>query len=147
MHETLRSANDHGAFCVNYVKATGILLDEKSQAKEIQCEDQVSGHQFQIKARHFVSSVGPWTDQLGEKFFKKWKRILRPTKGVHLTFKKDRLPLESAVVMATEKRIYDRTKEFQKSPRTPRELTDFQEQTAREALEAMRAVPPPATKP
>lgn len=105
VHETLRSANESEAVCANYVKAVGAELDENQKLRKVICEDQITKERFAVEARHFVSTVGPWTDQLGEALFHKWKSILRPTKGIHLTFEKKRLPLESAVVMAAEKRI------------------------------------------
>lgn len=101
--ETLRAANENGALCANYVSASGAVFSKDGSISAISCEDQVSGEKFEIKAKHVISSVGPWTDQLGESLFKDWKKILRPTKGVHLTLRKDRLPLSSAVVMGAEK--------------------------------------------
>lgn len=103
VHETLRSANENGALCANYVKATGVQYGSNGKIESVLCEDQHSSEKFSIKARHIVSSVGPWTDDLGDKIFKDWKHILRPTKGIHLTLPKNRLPLSSAVVMAAEK--------------------------------------------
>jgi glycerol-3-phosphate dehydrogenase len=105
VHETLRSANAAGAHCANFVKAIGAELNQDGQLKKVICEDQITKQKFTVQARHFVSTVGPWTDELGQKLFPKWKKVLRPTKGVHLTFEKKRLPLGSAVVMAAEKRI------------------------------------------
>ncbi len=103
--ETLRSANEAGAVCVNYVKAISGELDSNGKLISVICEDQKSKEKFKVYARHFVSSVGPWTDIFATSLFEKWKKILRPTKGVHLTFRKDRLPLACAVVMGAEKRI------------------------------------------
>ena len=100
--ETLRSANENGAICANYVKATGAQFED-GRITAVLCEDQIGGEKFAIKARHVVSSVGPWTDEVGHQLFKDWKNILRPTKGVHLTLPKHRLPLSSAVVMGAEK--------------------------------------------
>lgn len=105
VHETLRSANEEGACCANFVKAIGAEFHLDGRIKKVICEDQLTKERLSVEARHIVSSVGPWTDQLGEKLFKDWKQILRPTKGVHLTFEKKRFPLASAVVMAAEKRI------------------------------------------
>lgn len=102
VHETLRSANENGALCVNFVKANGAQF-ENGRIAGILCEDQVLQEKFTIKAKHVISSVGPWTDELGEALLKGWKKILRPTKGIHLTLPKHRLPLASAVVMAAEK--------------------------------------------
>ncbi|MBO9668393.1 MAG: glycerol-3-phosphate dehydrogenase/oxidase, partial [Bdellovibrio sp.] len=101
--ETLRSANEMGAVCVNYVKATGAQFGEDGKVNAITCEDQFSKEKFTVHAKHVISSVGPWTDQVGQNLLKDWKKILRPTKGIHLTLPKHRLPLSSAVVMGAEK--------------------------------------------
>lgn len=106
--ETLRSANENGAVIANYIKATGAKFDSEGRISEVIVQDfgtskNSNSEVFSIKANHIISAVGPWTDELGEQIFKDWKKILRPTKGVHLTFSKSRLPLEKAVVMAAEK--------------------------------------------
>lgn len=104
VHETMRSANDYGAVCVNYVKAVGLkTTGEKNYITGIQVEDVLTKKNFIIEGRHVVSTVGPWTDELGEMIFDSWKKILRPTKGVHITLPRGRLPLQSAVVMGAEK--------------------------------------------
>lgn len=102
VHETLRSANENGALCANYVKAIGAKF-KNEKISSILCVDQLTQEKFEIKARHVISSVGPWTDEVGQTLLHDWKKILRPTKGVHLTLPKHRLPLASAVVMAAEK--------------------------------------------
>ena len=101
VHETLRSANEHGAICVNYVKALSAKIFKPHL--QIEVEDHLTKEKFLISASHIISTVGPWTDFLGEKLLSDWKKILRPTKGIHLTFSKQRLPLTTAVVMAAEK--------------------------------------------
>lgn len=104
--ETLRSANVFGATQVNFVTAIGAkFLDDRVTA--VTCKDILSGEEFTIKGRHFISSVGPWTDRLANTLFSSWKKILRPSKGIHLTFQRDKLPLGDAVVMSTrsDKRI------------------------------------------
>ncbi|XGC81027.1 FAD-dependent oxidoreductase [Bdellovibrio bacteriovorus] len=102
VHETMRSANEFGATCVNYVKAIGADFDH-NHVTGVKCIDQVTKEKFTVKCRHVISSVGPWTDELGQSLFYDWKKILRPTKGIHLTLPKHRLPLSSAVVMGAEK--------------------------------------------
>lgn len=103
VHETLRSAHEHGARCANYIKAEKVKRDETGKIVAVVCRDQLSGQEHTIKAQHIISSVGPWTDELGSHIYEKWKNVLRPTKGIHLTFPKGRLPLTSAVVMGAEK--------------------------------------------
>lgn len=104
VHETLRSASRQGALAANFVEATAAQFTN-GKVTSISCADKVSGKSFQIKGRHFVSSVGPWTDEVASHLLKDWKKILRPSKGVHLTFSRKRLQLDQAVVMVEGKRI------------------------------------------
>jgi glycerol-3-phosphate dehydrogenase len=102
VHETLRSANESGAVCVNYTLVSSAHhADGKIDALNV--VDLKSNQKFTIKAKHVISTVGPWTDLVGEKLVDQWKKILRPTKGIHLTFLREKLNLDSAVVMAAEK--------------------------------------------
>lgn len=104
--ESLRSAHNFGAHCISYVECTGV---EKSGGciSALKAKDKVSGKEFQIKAKNFIGTVGPWTDIVGEGLFQSWKKKMRPSKGVHLTFSRERINLDSAVVMISddEKRI------------------------------------------
>ena len=102
--ETLRSARKFGAHLANYVKAVGAVM-EGGQVRGIECTDFKSNSTFVLTARQVISSVGPWTDRLGQTLFKDWKRHLRPSKGVHLTFERGRFGLKDAVVMGAENRI------------------------------------------
>ena len=102
--ETLRSAAGFGARIANYVRATGAKSAD-GHLTQLTCEDQISGERFDLRARHFVGAVGPWTDQLGLSLEPKWSKRLRPSKGVHLTFLRERVPLTDAVVMGAEERI------------------------------------------
>ena len=101
VHETLRSANEAGACIVNFTKALKSDFD-KGQISSVVVEDGLSNEKFFIRCEHVVCTVGPWTDLVGEKLVSNWKNILRPTKGIHLTFSKNRLALSSAVVMAAQ---------------------------------------------
>lgn len=103
--ETLRSANERDLTAANYVKAIGAQQNEKGEVVALKARDERNGEEFWIRGRHFLSTVGPWTDELGHQLFKDWQDKLRPTKGVHLTFTRERFPLPCAVVMAAESRI------------------------------------------
>ncbi|MBY0553074.1 glycerol-3-phosphate dehydrogenase/oxidase [bacterium] len=101
VHETMRSANEASACIVNYTKVLSAKFkDNKVQAVEV--VDSLSGQKFYIECEHIVSTVGPWTDIVGDSLLNDWKQILRPTKGIHLTLPKSRLNLSSAVVMGAQ---------------------------------------------
>lgn len=103
VHETLRSANEFGAVCANYVKVLKSKLNEQNKVCALVVKDELNQQEFEISCEHVICSAGPWTDLVGEKVVQDWKKILRPTKGIHITLSKERLPLTSAVVMAAEK--------------------------------------------
>lgn len=101
--ETLRSAHRTGAKIANYVSAES--CKETADGYDVEVVDALTGQRHQIRARHIVGCVGPWTDILGDKVLTEWKPVLRPTKGVHLIFPRERIPIQQAVVMAVEERI------------------------------------------
>src|SRR5689334_11585915 len=76
--ETMRSASSFGALVANYVKAVGVEW-QGDQVSAVVAQDQLSGKKFSIKARHVVSTVGPWTDLVAVDLLKQWKKILRPS--------------------------------------------------------------------
>ena len=106
--ENLRSATRLGAICLNYVKAERVLgleNPEGFQELSLECKDEVEGSTstFQLRARHIISSVGPWTDKMGKSWFPShWKPQLHLSKGVHLWIPPSKLPLSSALVLHDE---------------------------------------------
>lgn len=104
--ETMRSAVALGARVANRVRAVDSVMTSfnsaTSKMSEVVCEDTVTKERFNIRAKHFVSTVGPWTDVVAVDLLKKWKKVLRPSKGVHLTFDRSRFSVSDAIVMAAD---------------------------------------------
>ncbi len=101
---TLRSAHELGATITNFTLATKALFDSSGKVVGVIAQDQFnSKKEIQIRGKHVVSCVGPWTDEVAPLLENGWKKALRPTKGIHITIAKDRLPLPEAVVMAVDK--------------------------------------------
>jgi glycerol-3-phosphate dehydrogenase len=102
--ETLRAAHREGACLVSYAEATGASLPG-GKVHALEVTDAINASRFQIRAKHFISTVGPWTDFLAPRLVGLWRKRMRPSKGIHLTFSKEKFPLEDVVVMGFEKRI------------------------------------------
>ncbi|MCO5112627.1 MAG: glycerol-3-phosphate dehydrogenase/oxidase [Bdellovibrionaceae bacterium] len=101
--ETARSAKSYGAEFLTFVKAQKLNPESLGRGvKEVELLDTQTGVIHNVRARHVVSTVGPWTDQVGETLLPDWKPRMRPTKGVHLTLSRMDFPLEDAVVMAAD---------------------------------------------
>ena len=96
--ETLRSAHNWGAHCLNYFSAEDVLR-KREKIVGLKCRDTWKGGSYDIYAKHIVSTVGPWTDSLASHWFKEWKPRLRPSKGIHVTISKERWPLKDALVL------------------------------------------------
>lgn len=101
--ETLRSAHRDGAQIANYVSVEG--LTKTPDGYTVFAQDHLSTKKYSIKARHVVGCVGPWTDLFGSQNITKWKPVLRPTKGIHLLFPREKIPVNQAIVMAVQERI------------------------------------------
>lgn len=99
--DNLRSASELGAVVVNYVEAEdphwnrdridGFLVRDKENPQR---------DLIRVRAHQVVSCTGPWTDELGGRIKKDWTPWLSPSKGIHLVFDLNRLPIPGALVMS-----------------------------------------------
>lgn len=98
--ENVRSAWDHGADAVNYVEVVE-LVRERGRVVGARVRDVAAGGQggeWTIRARCVVNATGPFSDRLRSGVGVR-KRLLRPTKGVHLVMSSNLMELPHAVVM------------------------------------------------
>ncbi len=100
--ETLRAAQNEGAAVANYVEALEPLWNGKQIAgfRVRDLEQSQGREEWKLRAHRTVVCTGPWTDQIGEKLSKNWRRWLNPSKGIHLLFDLKKLPLPGAMVMS-----------------------------------------------
>ncbi|WP_242823235.1 glycerol-3-phosphate dehydrogenase/oxidase [Thermaerobacter subterraneus] len=57
------------------------------------------GAEFVIRARRILNATGPWADRVRQLDDPGSPRLLRLTKGIHIAFTRDRLPIRHAVTM------------------------------------------------
>ncbi|MFO1447222.1 MAG: glycerol-3-phosphate dehydrogenase/oxidase [Opitutaceae bacterium] len=96
--DTLRSAARAGAGVVNYARL--VSAERAGSEWKAQVHDRLSGGSASITTRAIVNATGPWSDQLPHSAVR-----LRLTKGIHLVFDARRIPVPSAVVITSGKRI------------------------------------------
>ena len=96
---TVRSAIDHGATAVTYMKATNI---RKDQTFRIDAASTLPGENCEvtIQARAIVNAAGPWVDQVCDLEQPQPPRLAL-SRGVHLVFNHADLPVRNTVVMRT----------------------------------------------
>ncbi len=98
--EVLKKAVEHGADCLNYVKAESFIY-ENGKIKGVKAKDLISGNTFEVFAENIVNATGPWVDKLREKDNSLKGKRIHHTKGIHIVFDKKRLPLNHAIYFDT----------------------------------------------
>jgi len=92
--EILKKAVEFGATIINYCEMESFNYNEKSKIKSLNCIDHNSEKKLKIKARNYVSATGPWVDKLRSKDHSLNNKYLHHTKGVHLVFPYEKLPIK-----------------------------------------------------
>ncbi|HEA28799.1 MAG TPA: glycerol kinase [Leeuwenhoekiella sp.] len=91
--ELLKKAAGFGAICLNYCEMEDFVYDYKDKLTALRCKDHNTGKTFEIDSKTFVSAAGPWVDQVRKKDKSMNNKHLHLTKGVHIVFPKEKLPV------------------------------------------------------
>ena len=94
--EIIKTAMEHGATAINYVKAKEFVYEDNQIAKTI-CEDTLTGETIEIDATYTVSAAGPWVDELRQVNHSLSGKHLFLSKGVHIVFPHHVFPVKQAV--------------------------------------------------
>ena len=102
--ELIKRASTFGATAVNYCKATGFIYGDKNKPSgpnakitAVTCKDELTGEIIEIKAKEVVSAGGPWVDKLRKVNQSINNKQLHLTKGVHIVFPHEKLPLKQSI--------------------------------------------------
>ncbi|MFN2586593.1 MAG: glycerol-3-phosphate dehydrogenase/oxidase [Actinomycetota bacterium] len=90
----LVAARRYGAVAANYAAVES--LEGGENGCRAQVRDCVSGTSFEVAARQIVVAAGVWGDRLEAMSSPEATPRLRPSKGVHLVFRKEALPTADA---------------------------------------------------
>src|SRR5690606_22476796 len=94
--EIVKAAAAQGANMLSYCKANEFLYDHGVIAG-VKALDQLSGNEYQIKAKVVVNATGPWVDELRDINKSKEGKYLHLTKGVHIVVPHERFPVKQAI--------------------------------------------------
>jgi len=97
--ETIKEAVIRGAEALNYCKVIGYVKNN-GKIIGVMCKDLENGIDFEVKAKLVVNATGVWTDQLIENYPEEIpKPLIRPTKGVHLQYKRKHVKNNMATIV------------------------------------------------
>ncbi|MGK0494723.1 MAG: glycerol-3-phosphate dehydrogenase [Maribacter sp.] len=94
--ENIKTSLQFGVTALNYASVTGFVYANEKIAGVI-VKDEFSGETFNINCKYVVSAAGPWVDELRSMNNSKKGKRLHLTKGVHLVFPYEKLPVKQSV--------------------------------------------------
>ncbi|TFG22572.1 MAG: glycerol-3-phosphate dehydrogenase/oxidase [Promethearchaeota archaeon] len=97
--ETLKEAVIRGADVINYCKVNGYVKDN-GKIIGIKCRDLENDNDFEIMGTLVINATGIWTDNLLESYPEEIpKPLIRPTKGVHLQYRREHVKNRMATII------------------------------------------------
>jgi len=98
--ENVLDARGLGADCRNYHEVVRLDRDDDGRVRGVVVRDVFSGAEETLHSRCVVIAAGAWTDEMIARFEVPIGRpLLRRTKGVHLVFPHEKLPLKRAITL------------------------------------------------
>jgi glycerol-3-phosphate dehydrogenase len=89
--ENLVQATEFGAVVTNYSEVQDLIGGKDVCSAQVR--DMVAGHTFEVFARRVIVAAGVWADKLEQQAKSGAEARLRPSKGIHLLFRRDALPI------------------------------------------------------
>jgi glycerol-3-phosphate dehydrogenase len=98
--EVLKDGVAHNGVAVNYSPVTQ-LLTENNRVVGARVHDELSGTHYDIRARVVVNATGIFTDQIRQLDGDQKTKARRFSKGTHLVFAEEDVPLSTTIVFAS----------------------------------------------
>ncbi len=100
--ENILDARAAGATCRNYTAVTSLERDAGGRIRGVHVRDVITGETERVACRAVVLAAGAWTDETIQRLEVPVTRpLLRRTKGIHLVFPRERLPVTRAVTLVS----------------------------------------------
>eukprot|EP00455_Lapot_gusevi_P051067 TRINITY_DN7530_c0_g1_i2.p1 TRINITY_DN7530_c0_g1~~TRINITY_DN7530_c0_g1_i2.p1 ORF type:complete len:715 (-),score=231.78 TRINITY_DN7530_c0_g1_i2:111-2192(-) len=79
-----QTAVAEGATCVNHVEVVGLTKDEQGKVNGARVRDQITGREWEVRARSVVNATGPFADSIRKLDNPNAQNIISPSSGVHI---------------------------------------------------------------
>jgi glycerol-3-phosphate dehydrogenase len=88
--EVLNWARSKGGVAINYLDATGLLIDDDT-IRGVEVCDRESGERLGINANVVINASGPWSEELAARFDASYKRTAYPSVAWNVLFDREAL--------------------------------------------------------
>jgi glycerol-3-phosphate dehydrogenase len=99
-----RTAARFGAAAASSVSVIGFLR-EAGRVAGVTVRDHVTGEDFDVHAQVVINATGVWTDELQQLVGERGQFHVTASKGIHLVVPRDRLQLDTGLILRTEKSV------------------------------------------
>jgi glycerol-3-phosphate dehydrogenase len=99
-----RTAASYGATVVSRARATGFVR-EGERVTGARVHDLENDREITVRAREVINATGVWTDETHRLAGARGGVEVRASKGVHLLVPRDRIRLDTGLIMRTEKSV------------------------------------------
>jgi glycerol-3-phosphate dehydrogenase len=99
-----RTAAQYGAAVANNIAVVGFLR-EGERVTGVVAKDAHTGEEHKVRARQVINATGVWTDDIQNMVGERGMFHVRASKGVHLLIPRDRLQLDTGLILRTEKSV------------------------------------------
>ncbi len=94
--EIIKTSLQFGARALNYAEVVDFIY-QQGTVSGVKVKDKVSGRTFPLSSRYVINAAGPWVDELRAVNNSGKGKRLHLTKGVHLVFPYEKLPVQQSV--------------------------------------------------
>jgi glycerol-3-phosphate dehydrogenase len=101
---TVRTAAAYGAAVASQAPVVGFLR-EGERVTGVRIRDWMAGEDIEIHARQVINATGVWTDDVQHLVGERGKFKVRASKGIHLVVPRDRVQLDTGLILRTEKSV------------------------------------------
>ncbi len=100
--ENVLDARTLGAETFSYTRVIGLERDGRGRVSGVRVKDEFTGAERVLPTRVAVIAGGPWTDEiLATAGVESGRKLLRPTKGVHIVVDAAKVPVTRAITFTT----------------------------------------------
>jgi len=94
-----RTAADHGATLLNYVRVTGLLKEPSGAVSGVVAIDEETGHGWELRSRVVVNATGVFSDEVRRMDDPALPGMIAPAQGVHLVLDRAFLAGDTAIMV------------------------------------------------
>ena len=88
----------YGGQILTYASAEDVRRGARDELRAVVIRDQLDGATYEVQTPLLVNATGAWVDGVRHRLGLEGNRV-RPSRGSHLIFERDRLPIQSAVTI------------------------------------------------